>query len=106
MDAAHRMLKPMFLVKPGTVSRRDINRAEKHSGILIIECADPDAARYQELPLQYDLDDQARAALSLMRVVISSPSPNFTRGELTKWFVEQLMNWDKKPENVPAVKAK
>jgi len=30
-------LKPLLIVKPGTVSRKDINRAEQHGGICIIE---------------------------------------------------------------------
>lgn len=85
-------LKPMFLVKPDTVSRRDINRAEKHCGICIIECADPDSARYSEAPLGADLDEQARAALSLMRKVLSVTDQNFTRGQLTKWFVEEILH--------------
>ena len=99
-----KMLKPMFLVKPGTVSRKDIARAERHSGICIIECAEPESARYQELPLMYDLNDQARAALSLMRSVIASPTPDFKRGDLTRWFIEALLAWGNKPGQVPTVK--
>src|ERR1700676_4273517 len=98
-----KILKPLFIVKPGSVSRKDISRAEKHAGICIIECADPESARYQELPLQYNLNDQARAALSLMRIVLRSTSTDFKRGDLTKWFVEQLMAWDSETKNVEPV---
>lgn len=98
------MLKPLFLVKPGSVSRKDISRAERQSGICIIECAEPESARYQELPMTYNLNDQARAALSLMRMVVSSQVVDFKRGDLTKWFVEALLAWDKKPTQVQPVK--
>lgn len=90
MDAC-KQLKPLFVVKPGSVSRKDIMRAERHSGICIVECAEPEAARYQELPIMHNLDDQARAALSLLRMVIHSQSVDFKRAELTKWFVQQLL---------------
>jgi hypothetical protein len=95
-----KMLKPLFLVKPGSVSRKDIARAEKHSGICIVECSEPETARYQELPMAYDLNDQARAALSLMRMVVSANTVDFKRGDLTKWFIDALLQWDKKPVNV------
>jgi hypothetical protein len=96
-------LCPLFLIKPGTVSRKDIRRAERFCGICIVECAEPESARYSEPPLGADLDEQARAALSLMRMIISSPSPDFKRGDLTKWFVNEILT-HKRPENVPPVK--
>ena len=98
-----KMLKPLFLVKPGSISRKDIVRAERHSGICIVECSEPESARYQELPMQYDLPDQARAALSLMRNVLESSTPTFQRGDLTKWFVQALLQWDKKIAETPKV---
>ncbi len=96
-------LKPLFLVTPGSVSQKDIRRVERGCGIVMVECKEPDAARYSEPPIGADLDEQARAALSLLRVVISNPAENFSRAQLTKWFVEQLLSW-KKPENIPPVK--
>lgn len=96
------MLKPLFLVKPGSVSRKDIERALRHSGVCIVECAETEAARYSEPPLGTDLNEQARAALSLMRMVIASPSAEFKRGELTKWFVDAILN-GRVPEKVPPV---
>jgi hypothetical protein len=96
-------LRPLFLIKPGTMSRKDIGRAERMCGICIAECSDTDSARYSEPPLGADLNEQSRAALSLMRKVLSSPSADFKRGELTKWFVEEILTWQR-PANVPAVK--
>lgn len=96
---------PMFLVKPGTVSQKDIRRAERFCGVCIIECADPDSAKYSEAPLGADLDEQARAALALMRIIIASDSPTFHRGDLTKWFVAQLLS-NRKPDSVAKVKTK
>ena len=104
MSEPFKGLRPMFLVKPGTVSRKDINRAERLCGVCIVECAQPDSARYSEAPLGADLDEQARAALSLMRMILSSQSPNFTRGDLTKWFVDILLASHKQPESVGRVK--
>jgi len=98
-------LKPLFLALPGSISRRDILRAEKMCGICIVECKDPDAARYSEPPLGANLDEQSRAALSLMRVIVSAGEQNFTRGQLTKWFVEELLTW-KRPPEVKRVKVK
>lgn len=91
-------LKPLFLVKPGSVSRVDIRRAERLAGVCIIECTEPDSTRYSEPPLGANLDDQARAALSLMRIVINSNSASFQRSELTKWFVAELLSWNR-PRN-------
>jgi hypothetical protein len=101
----NRQLKPLFLVKPDSMSRKDINRAERLSGICIVECKDPDSARYSEPPLTANLDDQARAALSLMRTVVNHPNSNFTRGELTKWFIDSLLSWNA-PKTVTPVARK
>lgn len=85
-------LQPLFLVKPGTVTRADIRRAEKLGGICIIECADPESARYSEPPLEAQLDVQARACLSLLRMILRSPGVDFKRGDMTKFFIEALLN--------------
>jgi hypothetical protein len=88
-------LKPMFLVKPKSVSRRDINRAEKQCGVCIIECSDPESSRYSEAPMGADLDAQAQAALSLMRTIVSANQTDFKKSELTKWFVDQILTWNR-----------
>lgn len=98
-------LRPMFLAKPGTINRSDIRRAEKFCGIVIVECSDPESTRFCEPPLGADLDEQARAALSLMRMIIDVDNPNFTRGDLTKWFTKQLLSC-KTPATVGKVKGK
>jgi hypothetical protein len=38
-----------------------------------------------------------------MRIVLRSNVVDFKRGDLTKWFVEQLMAWDSVPKNVEPV---
>ena len=99
-------LKPLFLIKPGSVSRKDIRRVESGCGICMVECADPDAARYSEPPLGADLDEQARAALSLLRMVMDSPTPDFKRADLTRWFVNEILR-SRKPDTVkPAASVK
>jgi len=104
MGAIPEGMRPLFLVKPGTVSRRDIARAEKQSGICIVECSDTESARFCEPPLHANLDDQARAALSLLRMVLTQQSVDFKRGDLTKWFAQALLD-GKRPEPVKPVKS-
>lgn len=96
-------LRPLFLAKPNSISRSDISRAEKLCGICIIECVDPEATRFCHPPIDAKLDAQALAALDLMRMVSSSGTLNFSRGDLTRWFVDQLLTWNK-PKEVPSVK--
>jgi hypothetical protein len=100
----NKQFRPLFLVKPKSVSEKDIRRVERLCGICMVECAEPEMARYSEPPLGANLDEQARAALSLLRMVLRSESANFTRGELTRWFVDKLINGGK-VQNVPPVKA-
>src|SRR5579859_2535047 len=95
-------LKPLFIVKPKTMQRRDIRRAEEQAGICIVECSDPESTRFLEPPPDAGLAIQARAALSLMRFVVASAGP-FQRGELLKWFVDQLLNTKSVPATVPPV---
>jgi hypothetical protein len=95
---------PLFLVKPGSMNQRDIRRVEKLCGIVVAECADPDAARYSDPPLGATLDDQARAALELLRIVKNQASPDLKRGDLMRWFVDALLEGTK-PKAVLPVKA-
>ncbi len=99
----NKKLRPLFLTKPKTISREDIKRAERLCGICIVECAEPDATRFCEPPIGMDLDTQARAALTLMRTIVNHESQNFSRAELTKWFVKELISWNQ-PNSVPVVK--
>lgn len=94
--------KPLFIVKPGTMSKRDILRAEKQAFICVVECSEPDSVRFLEAPPDAGLDVQARAALSLMRMVTNGTGP-YQRGELLKWFVDQILNYKAAPPAVPNV---
>lgn len=97
------MIKPLFIVKPKTISRRDIKRAEEHAGICIVECSDPDSTRFLDPPPAADLDVQARAAISLMRMINKSSAVQFQRSELNKWFVDMMLDWKAQPATVPPV---
>lgn len=99
------LLKPLFLVKPGTVSQKDIRRAERLTGIVFVECSEPDSARYMEPPLHVGIDAQSRAALSLVRIIMKHPNADLNRGAITKWFVELLMDGEV-PTPVEKVKGK
>jgi hypothetical protein len=95
-------VKPLFIVKPGSMSRADIRRAEKQAFICVVECDAPDAVRFLEPPPNAGLDVQARAALSLMRFVTNGVGP-FQRGELLKWFVDAILNYKNPPASVEKV---
>lgn len=97
--------KPLFLVRTGTMSREDIARAEALADVCIVECSEPEAARYCDPPITADIDVQARAALSIMRTVLASPNNTVYRSDITKWFVEMVLNPEpKKTPRVPQVK--
>lgn len=96
---------PLFLIKPKSMAEADIKRAERRCGIVIIECDEPDAARFLEKPLSAPLDEQAAAALELMRHVMDNPSGSFDKSYLVKWFCRVLMN-SPRPKPVPPVKGK
>lgn len=95
-------LKPMFVIKPKTMSRRDINRAEKACGIVIIECAEPEDARFLEAPIDAEIDIQARGALDLMRVIVTGTTTHYSRDWMVTWFVNALMR-ERKPEPVKRI---
>lgn len=96
-------LRPLFIVKPGSMSARDIRRAEKLSGIVVVECSDPESARYSEPPLM-DMDAMSRASVELLRTIMRQPSPELNRGTITKWLVEILLT-GVNPSPVASVKA-
>jgi hypothetical protein len=97
-------LKPVLVVPPKSISRDDIEKVEAQGGFLVVECADPDAARFLFPPPEADLDQQAQAALALMRMVLSSQAHTFTRGDLTRWFVDVLLNAPQ-PKPIKPIKA-
>lgn len=87
-------VQPVFLIRPKTMSQRDIRRAQKHANICIVECSEPERTRFLEPPLTPDLDAQARAALALVRhIVINTTnfSTTFYGAHLVRWFVDQLL---------------
>ncbi len=99
-------IKPLFLIKPKTIGARDIRRAEKMAGICIIECQEPEAARFLEPPIDAEIDVQARAALSLMRYIMrntTSATQTYYASTLIQTFVDALM-YAPTPAKVPSVK--
>lgn len=99
-------IKPLFLVKPKSMSPRDIRRAEKLAGICIVECAEPESARFLEPPIgAASIPEQAQAALMLMRHVMAQghSTSTFVKADLVKWFVDALM-YQPQPTRVERVK--
>ncbi len=87
-------VKPLFLITRGAMTPRDIRRAERETGICICECESPEAVRLLEPPIDADMDTQARAALSLARMIVNHDggiSTYWTKGALQEYFVRCLM---------------
>lgn len=93
----------LFLVKTGTLSRADIKRAERLCGICIVECSEPEAARYSEPPIGADIEHQAKTALDLLNWIIAQPNDTaMYRNGLSRIFVDLLLN-GKNPVSIPVV---
>lgn len=85
---------PVLIVKPNTVSKADIRRAEKQGFILIVECSEPESVRFVQPPMDADIPAQSAAALELLRVVMEKDSStNVTVGFITKRWASILMNY-------------
>jgi len=105
-EAAKPSFLPLMIVKRGTVSKEDIERAEKMAFICIIESDEPDAARFVEPPIQTArLDEQARAAMELVRwmIRVGNKDTLWAKGDLVKLFVDSLVNGEK-PQATERVK--
>lgn len=98
------IVKPLFLIKPRTMSPDDIKRVEEQCGIVIVECEEPDAVRLLEPPVSADISEQARASLQVMRKILALPDGTMNRGQVTRWFVELMLA--PVPERVARVKRK
>ncbi len=98
--------KPLFLITPGSMTPRDIRRAEKECGIVIAECKDPTQVRCLEPPIDAEISVQARAALALARMLVNYEGHSaitFNKGELVQFFTRALINSDQ-PQHVTKVK--
>ena len=96
-------LCPLFIIKPGTIAREDIQRVEDQCGICIIECREPEAARFLDRPPDSTMSDQAVAALEMMRIIVDGSgnyAQNISRGDIGKEFVKILLK-EKHPSNQP-----
>lgn len=96
-------LNPLFVVKPKTMTRADIRRVEKHCGITVVECSEPDAVRYLEAPPTSSQDEVSAAALSLLRFMMNSGHVEFKRGDITKFIVDMLLKGKQPTPNIPPV---
>jgi hypothetical protein len=93
---------PVFIVKKDTISPKDIRRMERLAHICVVESTDVHAVRLLEPPEDADVPAQARAALQLFRIVKDHGNTTFYRSDLTKWFLNFLM--DAPPDRVERVK--
>lgn len=94
MSDIKELKKPLFLVKPGAISPPDIERAQQECGICIVECTEPESVRLLEPPIDSGMDVQAKAALSLARMVVYdqlATTAGWSRGAMIEFFVRHLM---------------
>lgn len=101
--------RPLFIVKPKTMSRTDIRRAEKLTGICVVECDDPASVRLLEPPIDAEIGLQARAALKIFRMMVNGGQHNtvtYNKSDVMRWFLDMLIAGSPIPEppRVPPVK--
>lgn len=88
---------PLLIVKAKSVTRADIQRAARLAGVCIVECTEPEGARYAEPPLGVAPDRHAAACMALVDyIVTTTPNPGctsvtFDRGRLVERLVRLLM---------------
>ena len=88
------MTKPLpealFLVKTGSISKDDIKRAERMTGVCIVECEDPGAARFMVPPPVADITLQADAAMRVLTWVSGLNQQQVWRSEITAYFTQLI----------------
>lgn len=85
----------MFIVKRGTVTRADIQRAQRLSRVCIIESDDPSASRYFNPPAPVSGGDGVpAAAVEVLRKVnaMTGYGSDEQRQRINRWFVEALLS--------------
>lgn len=83
--------KPIFLVKPGTVSKEDIKRAERMACVCIVECTEPEAARFLIPPPVGDISAQGIAALKVMHWLSTKADTTVYKSTLTNFFTQLMV---------------
>lgn len=83
--------KPIFLVKPNTISKEDIKRAERMASVCIVECTEPEAARFLVPPPLGDISAQGVAALRVLQWVATNANGTVYRSDLTNYFTRLIL---------------
>ncbi len=84
--------KPVFLIAPGSIAKRDIKRIEQLSGVVVVECSSAGLARFLEPPITaVPLEAHAAAAIRLFRHILDTESNSFYKADIVKWFVKMLL---------------
>lgn len=82
--------KALFLVKTGTMSKEDIKRAERMTGVCIVECEDPATARFLVPPPVADITTQADAAMKVLTWIAGLNDSTVFRSQITGYFTRLL----------------
>lgn len=86
-------MKPVFLIAPGSITKRDIKRIEKLSGVVVAECSNAGLARFLEPPITaVPLEAHAAAAIKLARHIVNTEQASFYKADLVRWFVQMLIS--------------
>jgi hypothetical protein len=87
--------KALFLVKPKTMSREDIERIQTECGIVVAECEEPDAVRALEPSLSANADAVLQASWRTLRWILyyeGAAGTQFAKHTVTETFVKLLLN--------------
>lgn len=83
--------KPLFLIKPGTIKKEDIARAERHAGVCIVECDDPEGARFLSQIPAGDITAQGYAALKVIEWISSLNDTTIYKSQITQYFTSLIV---------------
>ena len=90
--------KPLLIVKPGTVTKADITRAERMCGICIIESTEPENNRFAAAPPP-DATANAFGALAVLAYITKQPG-GYSREGLLRIFTEAALNAPQQTDTV------
>ncbi len=82
---------PLFIIKRGSMSRRDIARIEKHAGLLVVESDDPASAVSVSKPCPSAVPMHAQVALELFRRITKALKTHYTKEQFLQEFCTILI---------------
>lgn len=90
--------KPLFLVKTGSIARKDIQRIERLCGICVVEISHLDNGQFVTQPPIGDTSMQARAAMEAMLLVAGHPNASIAVSTITDFYTKLSIEGSPKAE--------